>query len=272
MQKSSENEKNLKKTIDLDNLLELLGNPTRRIILSKIAKIPHSTSELAHELGISRQAVHSQLEILKENALIEKRKPQRKRGGKYKIKNNISVTIDITPDYFNIDYRIAGREDIEKFSKFDTNCQEKYNRSKTPDQKMKFLGEQIRGIENRVQKLEQERNQLLLQKECFIKELKTLLDERYKEKKIKNIEQRQSKKKFITESLNLGREIFISIFSNAERYHRFKIDHLLDELFFNNMDSVKREQNKVFIQPLLKDLSGILDILREDEDFWFMDL
>ncbi|MGV9171863.1 MAG: ArsR/SmtB family transcription factor [Promethearchaeia archaeon] len=272
MQTGTEKEE-LREIIDLDNLLELLGNSTRRIILSKIAKVPHSTSELAHELDISRQAVHSQLDILKNNNLIEKVKPKKKRGGKYKIKNNISVTIDITPDYFNIDYKIAGQEDIEKFTRLkDITCKEEYEKSITPNQKMKFLGEQIKKIEDRVQKLERERKKLLLQKECFIKELKTILDERYKEQLMKNIEQRQSKKKFITESLNLGREIFISIFSNAERYHRFKVDHLLDELFFNNMDSVKRQQNKISIEPLLKDLSGILDILREDEDFWFIDL
>ncbi|MFO8018405.1 MAG: helix-turn-helix domain-containing protein [Promethearchaeia archaeon] len=272
MQTDSGKEEGVRGIIDLDNLLELLGNPTRRIILSKIAKVPHSTSELAHELDISRQAVHSQLEILKESDLIEKVKPKKKRGGRYKIKSNISVTIDITPDYFSIDYKAAGEEDIEKFTKLkDITCKEEYEKSKTPNQKMKFLGEQIKKIEDTVQNLEKKRKELLLQKECFIKELKTLLNERYKQQLMKNIEQRQSKKKFITESLNLGQEIFISIFSNTERYHRFKIDHLLDELF-NNMDIVKREQKRVSTEILLSDLSGILDILREDEDFWFIDL
>jgi len=54
-----EKESRTKQFISLDSLLVMLGNPTRRIILSKLAKVPHSPSELAKILGISRQAVHS---------------------------------------------------------------------------------------------------------------------------------------------------------------------------------------------------------------------
>ena len=37
--------------LSLDNLLETLGNPTRRIILSKLAKVPLGASELAASFG-----------------------------------------------------------------------------------------------------------------------------------------------------------------------------------------------------------------------------
>ena len=80
-----EREDEIKQFIGLDDLLEMLGNPTRRIILSKLAKVPHYTSELSKILGISRQAVHSQLDILNTNNVIE-RIGDEKRGGKYRIK------------------------------------------------------------------------------------------------------------------------------------------------------------------------------------------
>jgi len=59
--------------LSLDNLLEILGNPTRRIILSKLAKIPLGASELAASFGrkISRQAIHSQLKMLTDSDIIE---------------------------------------------------------------------------------------------------------------------------------------------------------------------------------------------------------
>ena len=102
-----------KKTINLDTLLEILGNPTRRVILAKLAKVPHSTSELANELGISRQAVHSQLKILSDDPVniienIESIDSDDKRGGgKYRIKSDISLSIDISPDYYGIKYKIS---------------------------------------------------------------------------------------------------------------------------------------------------------------------
>ncbi|MHA1193773.1 MAG: ArsR/SmtB family transcription factor [Promethearchaeota archaeon] len=57
--------------IGLDSLLEILGNPTRRSILSKLAKVPHTGPEIADDLGISRQAIHSQLKLLTDSGLIE---------------------------------------------------------------------------------------------------------------------------------------------------------------------------------------------------------
>ena len=67
-----ERKNEIKQFISLDNLLEILGNPTRRIILSKLAKVPHSASELSKILGISRQAVHTQLDKLSSDNVIEK--------------------------------------------------------------------------------------------------------------------------------------------------------------------------------------------------------
>ena len=51
-----ENQDEEKQIIGLDSLLELLGNSTRRLIIAKLAKVPHSAPELASDLGISRQA------------------------------------------------------------------------------------------------------------------------------------------------------------------------------------------------------------------------
>ena len=64
----------IKLFLSLDNLLEILGNPTRRIILSKLAKVPLGVSELAASFGtkISRQAIHSQLKMLTDSGIIER--------------------------------------------------------------------------------------------------------------------------------------------------------------------------------------------------------
>ena len=133
--------------ISLDNLLEILGNSTRRVVLSKLAKVPHSTSELAHELGISRQAIHSQINILKDANIIEELDNSRP-GGKYRIKSRLAVRIDVNPDYFNIEYSSKQIEDKSKLIRFkDMTCSDDYKKIKAPNKRLKFLGEKIRDIE-----------------------------------------------------------------------------------------------------------------------------
>jgi len=266
-----ENENQVSEIINLDTLLEMLGNPTRRVILSKLAKVPHSASELAHSLGISRQAVHSQLKLLIDNNLVED--PPDARGGKYRIKSNVSLRIDLSPDYYNIKYFTRGvKENSKNIGLKDLDCSINYSKIKSPDNKIKFLGEQIRDIEHNIAKLEQERRDYLHQKECFILELKNIMDSQYRKQLIDSITKRRHKEKNIKESINLTEEIFYTLFFNQERYlNRFNIEKLMDDMFFSDMDKTERDQKFVSIQPLLKDLSRLMGFLHEDEDDWFFD-
>ena len=174
-----------KQFISLDNLLEILGNPTRRIILAKLAKVPHSATELSTNLGISRQAVHSQLDKLSSNNVVEKIGDE-KRGVKYRIKSNLSIRIDITPDYYNIQYNMSQiNNDVKSIDLKDIGCSTKFESIKTPDDKIRFLGQQIREIENNIRTLEIERRKLLQNKECFIIELKNIINDTYKKNFLK---------------------------------------------------------------------------------------
>lgn len=245
--------------IGLDTLLEILGNPTRRVMLAKLAKVPHSTSELASSLNISRQAVHSQLEILSRSDIIE-RIGSEKRGGKYKIKSNLSLTINISPDHYKIRYNVV------KIEKNHDNFQKMVNPStydsKQPDEKLEFLGVKIKEIEKKTRNLELERNDLLQDKECYIKELKNIMNQQFAED-------------LRREQPNLEKEIFYTLFFNPERYRRkINIDNLLDDMFFSDMDMIKRDQNRVMIRHLLTDLAQYMRVIRfkeEDED-WFFDI
>ena len=89
--------------IGLDNLLELLGNPTRRAILSKLAKVPNSAPGLANDIGISRQAIHSQLKLLTDAGIIENVESDDARGGTFRINSNISVRIDTYRKYLTLE-------------------------------------------------------------------------------------------------------------------------------------------------------------------------
>lgn len=244
--------------INLDELLEILGNPTRRVILSKLAKVPHSTSELHKALGISRQAVHSQLEILSNYKLIEKIDPN-KRGGRYRIKSNLSLKIDLSPDYYGVSYSVEEAEEEEEFTEDIVSSE--YKQIKKRDEKLKFLGARISKLENKITKLERERQTLIQKKECFIKELKSLISTEYKEK-------------FKESQGNLEKEIFFTLFFNPHKYFQrtISIDHLLEDLFFSDMDFMDRTRNRASIRILLEDLSKTIDLLTEKDESWFFDL
>ena len=160
--------------LSLDNLLEILGNPTRRIILSKLAKVPLGASELAASFGkkISRQAIHSQLKMLSDYGIIESF-GEDPRNIKYRIKSNLSLRINISPDYYNINYNVSQVDDFrDNLELRDTRSYVDYQKIKDTNQKFRFIGEKIKEIEQKTSLLENERNALMRDKECFIVELK----------------------------------------------------------------------------------------------------
>jgi predicted transcriptional regulator len=253
-----------KKFLSVDKLLEILGNPTRRRILSKLAKIHLGASELAASFGtkISRQAIHSQLKMLSESGIIESFGRDH-RNTKYRIKSNLSLGIFITPDYYHINFKVSEVIDIRENLDFkNTGYHNDYQKIETPPKKLRFIGEKIKEIEQNLKNLEDKKNLLLNKKECFIIELKNLIANQYKS---------ALKKKEIP---NLVMEIFYTIFYNPNRYFkRINIDNLLDDMYFSERGTIRRETNKVSIKYLLKDLSELMGFLREDEDnFWFFDI
>jgi predicted transcriptional regulator len=248
----------------LDNLLDILGNPTRRIILSKLAKVPLGASELAASFGtkISRQAIHSQLKMLTDYDIIESFGDD-PRNIKYRIKSNLSLRINVTPDYYNIKYNVSKIDDFKEILELkDTECHIDYQKIRNPNGKLRFLGERMREVEQNIGRLEAERNTLLRNKECFIVELKKIMRDQY-DSDIKKREQP-----------NLEKEIFYTLFYNPVKYFKkINIDTLLDDMFFSEMGPIRRETNKVSIRYLLRDLSKLMDFMYEDEEnFFFFDI
>ena len=258
----TEKEEQNKQFISLDNLLEILGNPTRRIILSKLAKVPHSASELSKILGISRQAIHSQLDILSSNSVVE-RIGDEKRGGKFRIKSTLSIRIDITPDHYNITYSMAQIDnEVKSMNLKDIGHSSKFESIKNPDDKIRYLGKQIRVIEHGIKDLEGERMKLLQNKECFIVELKNIINRTYQKNFLKSK----------SEVENLEREIFYTLFYNPVQFRsRININNLIDKLFFSDLDNFTRESKITNVKTLLKDMSSFMDFLWEDDDDWFFD-
>lgn len=101
--------------IDLDTLLAIIGNPTRRHILRKLVKEDHYPLQLSKELSISQQAIMKHLKVLEDAELVKSffRKsdagPPRKF---YVATKNLTIVIDMSPEQFNEEVRFHDINDV----------------------------------------------------------------------------------------------------------------------------------------------------------------
>ncbi len=153
-------------------------------------------------------------------------------------------------------------DDIKSIDLKDIGCSTKFESIKTPDDKIRFLGQQIRDIEHNIRNLEVDRSKLLQNKECFIVELKNIINKTYQQNFLKPK----------SEVENLEREIFYTLFYNPVQFRkRISIDNLVDKLFFSDLDNFTRDSKIANVRTLMKDMSSFMDFLWEDDDDWFFD-
>ena len=178
--------------------------------------------------------------------MIENIDPPDTRGGTYRIRSNISLRIDLTPDYYNIKYFTSDiGETSESIELKDLDCSTNYSKIKSPDNKVKFLGEEIREIERNISLLENERRDFMHKKECLIVELKNIMDQQYRNKLIKTITERRHKEKNI-KGTNKVNPILLKnklIFIGKDNITAFLIDNG-QELW-----KIKRKDKDYFVLP-----------------------
>ncbi len=86
-------------------LLRVVGNETRRRILSLLSSEPHYILQLSQKLNVTQPAILKHLDILEKTGLIESFATKSTRGADrkyYKIKDNINLEIIIEPATFKV--------------------------------------------------------------------------------------------------------------------------------------------------------------------------
>lgn len=99
----------------LDVLLSVLENPTRRRILQALVREPHYPLQLSKELRISQQTVMKHLKVLEEHNLVKCYKESSDLGGpmrKIYVPNmKFSLVIDVGPGLFNVEVVDFGKSE-----------------------------------------------------------------------------------------------------------------------------------------------------------------
>ncbi len=150
--------------IDLDTLLAIIGNPTRRSILRKLVKEDHYPLQLSKELSISQQSIMKHLQVLEEAELVKSifRKsdsgPPRKF---YVATQSLTIVIDMSPEQFSEDLRF---HEIEQVIKGEADSQTLRNAENLRVKLTEFMG-MIATVNKELGAIAKERDELLARKE-----------------------------------------------------------------------------------------------------------
>lgn len=163
--------------ITIDKLLNILENPTRRKILSKLTMETHYSLQLARELNVSQQAIVKHLKILEENDLVQSFEEKSTEGGPprkcYVPTQQFTLRIDLGPNTFNTEMEILDNEDIEQESGKHKILGKKFlnvSSTKKPRERLSRLSDLLLEINNKIEEIEHERAELIRLKERTLRE------------------------------------------------------------------------------------------------------
>ncbi len=139
----------------IEEIFDILGNHTRRMILEMLATSPCYTTEIAERLEIGQKAINEHLKIMQDLGLIDLFILKQKRGSPrkyFKIKDNIRMELFVAPRVFDASFKT---EEIDMESIF-----ERYPEYKSFYEEIKFDSE-IRIIGRLKENLDYLKNELV---------------------------------------------------------------------------------------------------------------
>ncbi|MGD2246865.1 MAG: ArsR family transcriptional regulator [Candidatus Methanofastidiosia archaeon] len=98
-----------------EQLLDILGNETRRMILELLAEKPRYTTEIASLLDIGQKAINDHLKIMSDLGVINTYSQKQPRGSPrkyFKINEKFKLEFTLTPGFFQV-YIISPSEDLQ---------------------------------------------------------------------------------------------------------------------------------------------------------------
>jgi len=157
---------------ELDKLLSVIENPTRRRILEALVREPHYPLQLSKELGISQQAVMKHLKVLEAYGLVRSYREESDLGGPMRKKFypalNFTIVVDVSPNLFSAE--LISRRD---------NVLPEYGRGAERDddfeESVKALRQKSAIIDAQLEELRHQREKLIREKESIMDEANRLM-------------------------------------------------------------------------------------------------
>lgn len=148
--------------MDLDVLLSMVENPTRRKILGSLVKMPRYPLQLSKELGISQQAVMKNLSVLEKNGMVVSYRESSSMGPDrivYEPSSEFTLIIDMRNGMFSA--RMIEPEGEKKDVDVDN---------------LRNMREKINEIDSKLGQLEKEYSELIRERESILSSVISVQD------------------------------------------------------------------------------------------------
>lgn len=174
---------------DLDMLLSIIENPTRRKILEALVREPHYPLQLSRELQMSQQAIVKHLKVLEDNALVRSYEEESDRGGParrlYVPVSKFTIIVDVGPGLFNVEI-LTPQEDGTEEERSRLDSFEAVSEADFAERIEEMRGE-ISRIESDLETLQQRRVALVEQKEQTLESARDFIENRIGDYRMRRI-------------------------------------------------------------------------------------
>jgi len=142
---------------DIDKILSVIENSTRRRILMALVREPHYPLQLSRELGVSQQAIMKNLDILEESGLVESWKESSDKGPLkivYRPTSEFTLTIDLRNGMFMT--TLSEPEDNE-------------SAQEGPDMEFEEIRESLSAIDRQISEFDKMREEMIKKRNMMIR-------------------------------------------------------------------------------------------------------
>jgi predicted transcriptional regulator len=153
---------------ELDSVLQVMENPVRRKIIKRLSQEPAYALQLSKELGLGQPLVAKHLAAMENAGLVKtvsEDSPNGPRRKLYSLAKGISITMDVGPNLF-IERGMAfeARPGKEKTTQEASHLRQKVQHAiegNDESKRLSLLSEALDEVDRRIDKIEQERLELL---------------------------------------------------------------------------------------------------------------
>ena len=162
---------------ELDVLLSVIENPTRRRILEALVREPHYPLQLSRELGMSQQIIMKHLKVLEDYRMVRSYPEESDQGGpmrkRYVPISGFTITVDVGLGLFSVE---SSRREMEEESGHQRGKAEGGSDLKELTERVMALRRELSVLDGQLDELRKKREEFIDQKERMMDEAVHLVE------------------------------------------------------------------------------------------------
>ncbi|HEY3421108.1 MAG TPA: ArsR family transcriptional regulator [Methanomassiliicoccales archaeon] len=162
---------------ELDVLLSVIENPTRRRILEALVREPHYPLQLSRELGMSQQIIMKHLKVLEECRMVRSYPEESDQGGpmrkRYVPISGFSIIVDVGSGMFSVESMRREMDDEPEHHHEKTRGEQGNNEL---TERVMALRQELSILDGRMDELRKKREELIDQKQRLLDEAVHLVE------------------------------------------------------------------------------------------------